>query len=789
MPSRHALIYLLFLVVVGALAVLDPRVTYSAPSADHEHIPPDALAALRDGRYMRASLILREYLAARPDSSAAAILLTAQADAGWGEWERVRQLLQGRNWLDVAQAGYGWSLLGRSQLELGDWRASGQSYARFLSVTHEAGSRARGLAQLQRARALAEQRRFSDAVQAYDTAAALLPQVADWIQVFAASAAAGMGDTAAVRQRLAGVDAGLASEWAWRTEVRARRAAGDRAGAAAAAERATDRLSSDVRRAAAWTLLGEIRTERGDVRSARTAFIRAMNIAPASSAALDAARAMARMDALSAEDHLLIGRVYLRHGNTVRGVEGIRAYLATGRGTPAARARLAYDIANEQFRAGDFAAAEASLLAVGATADDRTVAADALHAAARAQYRNGRHDAARGTLLHVLRDFSDEPAAARAAFFLADLEHDRLQLDSATALYRRSIEIAPASDEAALARMRIAGIAFTQQRFADALNEMEEYRRSHGHGRNYQQATFWSAQALTRLGRTDEARRRLVEAGNLEPFSYYGGLANEMLGDVVWPTRLEHAPPVTDRYVAQVSAALARVDLLREIGWHDAATFEMERVLAHFARFDGALYTLAETLNDRGFTSRGIALGREIYRREGAWNLRLLRIVYPFPYRNIIIAEALERNVDPFLAVALIRQESMFDAAARSSAGALGLMQVMPRTGHALARSLAVQRFRPESLVQPELNVHFGTAYLAEQLRAYGDRVDVVLAAYNAGPGRVARWQQFPEFADRLLFAERIPFDETRSYVRIVQHNRRIYAAIYADHPGAAAAP
>jgi tetratricopeptide (TPR) repeat protein len=165
---------------------------------------PEALAALRDGRYMRASLILREYLAAQPDTSAAAILLTAQADAGWGDWAHVRQLLQGRNWLDVVQAGYGWSLLGRSQLELGDWRASGESYARFLTVTHEAGSRARGLAQLQRARALAEQRRFADAVQAFDTAAALLPRIADWIQVFAASAAAGAADTAAVRRRLAG---------------------------------------------------------------------------------------------------------------------------------------------------------------------------------------------------------------------------------------------------------------------------------------------------------------------------------------------------------------------------------------------------------------------------------------------------------------------------------------------------------------------------------------------------------------------------------------------------------
>jgi soluble lytic murein transglycosylase len=84
-------------------------------------------------------------------------------------------------------------------------------------------------------------------------------------------------------------------------------------------------------------------------------------------------------------------------------------------------------------------------------------------------------------------------------------------------------------------------------------------------------------------------------------------------------------------------------------------------------------------------------------------------------------------------------------------------------------------------LLQPELNIHVGMAYLADQLLTYSNRIDVVLAAYNAGPTRVERWQDFPEYADRRLFAERIPFDETRDYVRIVQNNRRLYAALYAE--------
>jgi soluble lytic murein transglycosylase len=107
-------------------------------------------------------------------------------------------------------------------------------------------------------------------------------------------------------------------------------------------------------------------------------------------------------------------------------------------------------------------------------------------------------------------------------------------------------------------------------------------------------------------------------------------------------------------------------------------------------------------------------------------------------------------------------------------------MQVMPETGEILARQLDVSRFTTELLKKPEFNVTLGVRYLAEQLEAYDERLPVVLSAYNAGPSRVARWRRiFPEFPDDELFSERIPFSETRDYVKIVQHNARMYRALY----------
>ncbi|MGH7466018.1 MAG: hypothetical protein ACREK1_12630, partial [Longimicrobiales bacterium] len=284
MVSRHTLIYVLFFALAATLAVLGPGKTHSAPPEEAQEVPEEALAALREGRFLRASLILREYLAAHNDTTPSAILLAARAEAGWGDWERVSELLQGRKWLDGVAEGYGWSLLGRSQLQLGQWREGSASLARYLEISGDGETREQGIAQLRRATALTEEKDYRGALAAYDEAATLLPQVEDWVQVFAASAAASGGDTAAVRERLSDVDSVLANEWSWRTLARARENAGDLAGAVAAAERGAARVGSDSRRAAAWTMIGKLRQQRGD-RTGRSAFIRAMNIAQGSSSA------------------------------------------------------------------------------------------------------------------------------------------------------------------------------------------------------------------------------------------------------------------------------------------------------------------------------------------------------------------------------------------------------------------------------------------------------------------------------------------------------------------------
>ena len=118
--------------------------------------------------------------------------------------------------------------------------------------------------------------------------------------------------------------------------------------------------------------------------------------------------------------------------------------------------------------------------------------------------------------------------------------------------------------------------------------------------------------------------------------------ADELQEDF-WNFAMEPSPPEDPAIRNEVANALVRLDLLRELGQDAAAEFELERLKRHFMQRDGALYALAEAFNERGFTFTGINLGWEIHRREGAWNPRLLRIIYPFPYRDLIVAEARER--------------------------------------------------------------------------------------------------------------------------------------------------
>ncbi|CAN5654489.1 hypothetical protein BH23GEM7_BH23GEM7_31600 [soil metagenome] len=618
------------------------------------------------------------------------------------------------------------------------------------------------------------------AAQAFDRGAAAVPLLADWAQLFAADAAAEVGDVAGMHARLEAAGPSLTGDWGWRVRERGYLAAGDTLGGIRAIEAAAPRIADPARRAEAWRRAGDLRSARRETAAALAAYRQAMEAAPQSRAALESARAVSAYAQLAAADQLLAGRVWLRHGQAERGASLLDGYLVAGLGTPAERAQLRLEAGRALFRARSYAAAERLLLAVAREpAAAPAVAAEASFLAGRSQFRQGRTDVARSTFLATAERFPRENAAAEALFILGDLEHDAGRLGSAREYFRRAIATGADAPDAAQAAMRLAGIQYAGRDYRAAAATMEEFLSGRPEDRRTAQASFWAGRARLAAGETKRGHAHLEAARRADPVSYYGMRATELLGSSFDDLALAPPPEIAAATEAEVERALFRVDVLRELEQNDASAFEMERTHARLAERTGALYLLAEGLIERRAPVQGILLGREIQRREGSWNARLLRIVYPFPHRAIIEAESRRQGLDPFLVAGLIRQESMFNPLAVSPAGAVGLMQVMPATGRGLARGAGITNFDPQMLKRPETNVRLGTIFLADLQRRYGGRSTDVFAAYNAGPGRLVRWRTLPEYRDEELFAERIPFQETRDYVKIVRFNGQMYRMLY----------
>ncbi|MEK7693492.1 MAG: transglycosylase SLT domain-containing protein, partial [Chloroflexota bacterium] len=162
----------------------------------------------------------------------------------------------------------------------------------------------------------------------------------------------------------------------------------------------------------------------------------------------------------------------------------------------------------------------------------------------------------------------------------------------------------------------------------------------------------------------------------------------------------------------------------------------------------------------------------------------LLRVAYPAAFGDLATEAAKQEDISPLLLLSLVRQESFFDAEAGSSAGALGLTQVVPATGLAIATKLGIADFAANDLYRPKISLQFGASYLASQLAAFGGDPYRALAAYNAGPGAASDAADAAG-SDDDLFVEELEFDETRLYVRLVMQNLARYRQLYAglDRP------
>ncbi len=307
------------------------------------------------------------------------------------------------------------------------------------------------------------------------------------------------------------------------------------------------------------------------------------------------------------------------------------------------------------------------------------------------------------------------------------------------------------------------------------------------------------------------ASHALNQALSLGPFDYYGLRAADLLtGRAPFETHPDPDAVCTgnaarseaeswlqnwlglepDTSVGELPATLLNDDRLRrgalllDLGYFDEGRAELEQLRVETANDALTQYRLALFFRDIGLYRSSIAASTTLWRLSPSQDLRTLPrfigcLAYPTYYSDLVEAEAATHELSPLFVYALLRQESLFEGAATSSAAAHGLMQVIPPTGEYIAQSLGwPPGYQTRDLYRPIVSVRFGAWYLAEQTGLADGNPFVAMAAYNGGPGNSLRWWRAAE-GDTDLFAEIITFSETRTYVRRIREHYAAYVFLY----------
>ena len=763
------------LVVAGVCPVsVERAAAQSGKASDGASTIPDSIRRdMADGRYWKASRALRVHLEPLGSATMEDRTVLAEAEAGWRNWEGAVAALTGAGGDTDGAPPRFWYLLGTSRARTGDRAGAVRALARFVeAVPADAPD---GLAARSRiARELAESGAVAESVEAVEVLRGLSASLGDWTALAVARTLGRRGEGAAVRQVLALVVDPAARRRGWRLETDAWAQAGDTARALEALMEVLARgRESGASRTETLALEWRYRLAGGNSAGSVAAMEGLLRRTTRGAEALDAAMTHWRVAANSGPE--VLRTVARALGNGGEFGTAVRAWrLAERRGavlTEGERAALARAYNGSGDRDG-----AVRVYRELAASGDPAVAAAALQAWAAIRTRQGRHGDARTLWNRLVERFPSSAGALDAIFFRGDDHHDAGRVDQAIDHYKQVISMSAAANRAGLARMRWGQLHLGRRELGAALGVFQGYLEEFPNGRRWEEASYWGAHAAAALGDTAGARRLRARIQQVSPLSYYAFLSARTEGASFAPD-LPEGPALPDP--EWLSRDLETLALLEKAGLEEAADAHVATMKAAAAESQELLLRLAVALHEAGRTLDGIRLGLELRGDGRPWDLTLVRVVYPFPFRELVTSRARELGLDPYLLAGLIRQESAFVPDIVSAAGAIGLTQVMPATGRQVAGTIGPRGFRTEMLETPELNVHLGTRFLSELFGRYDGDIPLILSAYNAGPTRANRWRRLPEAEDPYRFTERIPFAETRRYVKNVTRNWALYRWLY----------
>jgi soluble lytic murein transglycosylase len=478
-------------------------------------------------------------------------------------------------------------------------------------------------------------------------------------------------------------------------------------------------------------------------------------------------------------------------------------------------------------RYNDAADAYRELLTEAAPAERTTITLDLAEALRRA----GRDHEAKSEL-NRLADLSPDQAAQKL-YLLGQIAWDDGDNDT---FYRSVDELrqtAPTSQWLELALMSCANLHLVHHEYDQALDAFREMQQRFPTGSRASYAHWKAAWLTLRQGRNDEAKKlfeeqialypagnetsaalywraRLAEEDNDPAMArafykelceryrnyYYAEFARERLAKLPagadppgeYPV-LDHIPPVAHGDKIELAEPpsddlhVQKAKLLGNGGLVDFAVREMQAAAANQSG-NWALAEEAQLYIDTGHYDRAIEVMKRSVPSYFAVDFPTLpreywEALFPRPYWSDLKKFSVANGLDPYLVASLIRQESEFNPLAVSRANAVGLMQLLPRTGKLVAHQEKLRRYNASQLFTPTVNLELGTRYFRGMVDQFGGSFEYALAAYNAGTDRVEDWLGQGKYRDAQEFVESIPFTETREYVQAILRNASVYRQLY----------
>jgi len=388
------------------------------------------------------------------------------------------------------------------------------------------------------------------------------------------------------------------------------------------------------------------------------------------------------------------------------------------------------------------------------------------------------------------------PWLEAALLSVANLHLVHHEYDQALDAFRELQQRFPNGSRASYAHWKAAWLTLRQGHNDEAKKQFEEQIALYPAGNETSAALYWRARLAEEDNQPAMARAYYQKLSDRYRNYYYAELGRERLSklpaaaveqgqfsllDRVPP--LDHGEKVTLSEPPADDLHLQKAQLLGNGGLVDLAVRELQAA----ATANGGNWAPAETAQlytDTGHYDRAIEVMKHSVPSYFAVDLPTLpreywEALFPRPYWDDLKKFSVANGLDPYLVASLIRQESEFNPVAVSRANAVGLMQLLPKTGKLVAHQEKLKRYTPSQLYTPTVNLQLGTRYFKGMVDQFGGSFEYALAAYNAGSDRVQEWLGQGKYRDAQEFVESIPFTETREYVQAIMRNASVYKQLY----------